>query len=266
MKALVLFIVACCLVYLAASSMPGAEAQPAASEKAQSGSYSANGVLPEEAYAPETSGNVTNAVTDDFSLAKTKFLNMALVSLPGNTNAVVKALYSGFCAARITDMGGASLTYEQPYISFLFCPVRSSPWDIENPSGDVITGESNPFRDDLVVYRVSLWDNLSAVFSGQQNSLGQLFQTEKPITYALLCDKLHQTPAINETQNFAYAPVSLAQPEKIDDAKTDGLAFYESTFEVELRTLRVLFVQHGAEYLAFSVTINNPSVSLSSGN
>jgi hypothetical protein len=266
MKALVLFIVACCLVYLAASSMPGAEARPTSSEKTLLGSYGANGVLPEEAYAPEANGDAANAVTDNFSPAETKFLNMALVSLPGNTNAVVKALYNGFCAARITDMGGASLTYEQPYISFLFCPVRSSPWAIENPGSDTITGESNPFRDDLVVYRVSLWDNLSSVFSGQQTSLGQLFETERPITYALLCDKLQQTPAINETQNFAYTPVSIAQPEKIDDTKTDGLAFYEAAFEVELRTLRVLFVQHNAEYLAFSVTIGNPSVSLSSGS
>lgn len=143
--------------------------------------------------------------------AEDSFINTELLALLGDTNAAVKARYSGDCFAGGTGLGAALLAVFTPYTEFLFTNGgEGGAWaeDFQtNPyrdDGDIYP--ENPFVDGLEVLQVRLKAEYDPAANRvtNQDSLRQLLNTDATITYALLAGQLGENPPLEHFENAMY--------------------------------------------------------------
>lgn len=183
-------------------------------------------------------------------------LNRDLLSLLGSDNSVLRESDYGRCYARMTQRGTARLTYFSPYLSVQFAP-REDSQDVWLEGDSEGFYDENPFADDLSIVQIDLCEEIDPQVPSieQQISLRQLINTSEPITYALLCEKLGQTPELKHRSNAYYDPVavteggSYAQKNyRIGQRITGGVEM--AVFRVGDVKLQMSFIKAEDEYLA----------------
>ena len=206
-----------------------------------------------------------NAVSGAESDGSVPVLNPLLLSLLDSDNGTLRQTYFGRCYVEVTQRGNFRLTYFTPYLAVQYAPENdpSTGWRNEGDSDGYY--DDNPLADGLLVRRIDISEEIDPkgpALLGQQYSLRQLIQTDKPITYDLLCEVLEQTPELEHKNNVYYdASYIFDDPEarsseeqrihQADQKVTGGHDV--AVFKVDGVEITVYFIHPEEEYLAYYV-------------
>lgn len=183
-------------------------------------------------------------------------VNQELLNLLGKENAQLKEKYEGNCYADVNGMGAAMLEYYEPYLGFVFDPTADPMSDVWNGKNEKGECQSNPFADGLTIAKIILQENMepSTPTVITQNSIHQLFQTEREITYSFLCEELEQEPTLQHVQDVFYTPLKNAEDREKsmnEPGKRIEGGVYRAEFVLEAAQIEVSFVKSDEAYIAY---------------
>lgn len=206
-------------------------------------------------------GPVQPAAPDSASEPEDPFavpvLNRSLLALLDGDNSVLRDNFYGRCYAEMTQRGAARLTYLSPYLSIRFKRLTEpeDAWLEGNSEGFY---DENPFIDDLVIKQIDLCEEIDPKSPALERniSLRQLIQTNRPITYTMLCEVLEQTPELKHLDNAYYDRLAVSegvssaqQTNRIGERITGGED--EAVFVVDGVKIRICFLNAEEEQIAF---------------
>lgn len=205
---------------------------------------SSSAVLPAAADPPAAQSGqdllpIPESVSEASSQPSPIRLNSDVIAFLGQPNAILKQANGTDCAAYIMYGGSPVADYMSKSVAYPFAFWLSADQEsLMELWGEVSDGQGNGpqenfWPDEYTIGIIEAWGD----------SIGILFSTDGPVTYAMLAERYGQSPSLEFTAAYEGADYSYT------------VDIYSASYEIEGYTLDAVFTEEGSEYNLYTLRL-----------